>query len=98
VAADGIDKVFLGRPWRPYGQSVFIDCFLDKHIRPEGWDNWRNPENEKTARFVEIGNNGPGASMEKRVAWCKNGKNKEKKEYEISRVFSSSVEKWQPEE
>lgn len=98
VASDGIDKVFLGRPWRPYGQSVFIDCFLDKHIRPEGWNNWRNPENEKTARFIEIENNGPGASLESRVAWSKKGKKKEKKVYEISRVFSSSVEKWQPEE
>jgi pectinesterase len=23
------------------------------HIKPEGWNNWRNPANELTARFAE---------------------------------------------
>ena len=28
---------------------------MGDHIRAEGWNNWRNPENEKTARYVEFG-------------------------------------------
>jgi len=51
---------YLGRPWRPNGKSVFINCFLDKHIKPEGWNNWRNPENEETAFFAEYKNHGQG--------------------------------------
>ncbi|HEY8413205.1 MAG TPA: pectinesterase family protein, partial [Pyrinomonadaceae bacterium] len=38
--------VYLGRPWRPYARVVFIDCWLAAHIKPEGWDNWRDPARE----------------------------------------------------
>lgn len=47
TAAPDVDKVYLGRPWRPYAATVFINCEMGKHICPAGWDNWRNPENEK---------------------------------------------------
>lgn len=69
-----ITKVFLGRPWRPYGQSVYVDCNMAGHIRPEGWDNWRNPENEKTARFIEIESKGAGANPTARAKWAKTDK------------------------
>ncbi len=69
LAAPGVDKVYLGRPWRPYASTVFIRCELGKHICPAGWDNWRNPDNEKTARYGEFGNIGEGASMQSRVKW-----------------------------
>ncbi len=68
-AAPGVDKVYLGRPWRPYASTVFIRCEMGSHICPAGWDNWRNPANEKTARYGEYGNTGAGASMHGRVAW-----------------------------
>ena len=66
--SDGF-KVFLGRPWRPYSRVVYLNCFMGPHIRPEGWDNWRNQANESTAWFAESGSTGPGGSQEKRVAW-----------------------------
>ena len=43
---------------------------MGPHIRPEGWFNWKNPENEKTARYAEYGNTGPGSDTSKRVAWA----------------------------
>ena len=61
--------VFLGRPWRPYSRVVYLDCTLGAHIRPEGWDNWRSAENEKTAFYAEYGSTGPGAASAKRVSW-----------------------------
>ena len=70
-AAPGVTKCYLGRPWRPYAYTLFQDCYLGAHIRPEGWDNWRNPENEKTARYFEASNYGPGADTSKRVKWAK---------------------------
>jgi pectinesterase len=70
-AAPGVTKCYLGRPWRPYAYTLFKDCFLGAHICPEGWDNWRNPENEKTARYFEANNYGPGADTSKRVKWAK---------------------------
>jgi pectinesterase len=63
--------VFLGRPWRPYARVVFLDCWMGDHIRPEGWDNWGNPGNEKTAWFGERGSAGPGAEAAKRVSWAR---------------------------
>ena len=68
-AAPGVDNVYLGRPWRPYAATVFIRCEMGKHICPAGWDNWRNPDNEKTARYGEYGNTGAGAAMQDRVKW-----------------------------
>ena len=67
------DKVptYLGRPWRPHAAVAFVRCHLGAHIRPEGWDNWRNPENEKTARYYEFECTGPGANRAKRVPWAK---------------------------
>ena len=63
--------VFLGRPWRPYARVVFVECWLGAHIRPEGWDNWRDPSREKTASFAEHKSKGPGANPTARVAWSK---------------------------
>jgi len=63
--------VYLGRPWRPYARVVFIDSWLGTHIRPEGWDNWREPAREKTALFAEYRSTGPGANPARRVAWSR---------------------------
>lgn len=62
-------SVWLSRPWRPYGKTVFIRCEMGKHIRPEGWNNWSNPENEKTAYYAEYGSWGNGANPDKRASW-----------------------------
>ena len=71
TAEPGVDKVYLGRPWRPYAHTVFINCDMGDHIAPTGWDNWRNPDNEKTARYGEYGSKGPGAKADTRVKWAK---------------------------
>ncbi len=61
--------VYLGRPWRLYAYTAFIDCEMGEHIRPEGWHNWSKPEAEKTARYSEFNSTGPGANPSSRVAW-----------------------------
>ena len=30
----GVKKVYLGRPWRPYAATAFINCEFGNHIRP----------------------------------------------------------------
>lgn len=72
-----VTKVYLGRPWRPYAYTAFIDCELGKHIVPSGWDNWRDPNNEKTARYMEHGSKGPGSNMDARVKWASTLSDKE---------------------
>ncbi len=69
TAADGVDKVFLGRPWRDYAQTVFIACEMGKHIVPEGWHNWGSSEKEKTTFYAEYNSTGEGANIKERVGW-----------------------------
>jgi len=88
IAAEGIDKVYLGRPWRPYAATVFMNCEIGNHIRPEGWHNWGNVDNERTARYAEYNNSGLGANTSKRVSWCHLLKSKEAKRITMDKVFS----------
>lgn len=71
TAAPEAKSVYLSRPWRPYAQVVYIQCQLGKHILPAGWDNWRNPANEKTVFFAEYKNTGDGADIKQRVSYSK---------------------------
>jgi len=77
TADKDVDKAYLGRPWRPFAATIFMDCELGKHIRPEGWHNWNNAKNEETARYAEYGNKGEGASTKNRVKWSKQLSKKE---------------------
>ena len=64
-------SVYLGRPWRPYAKTVFIDCDLAAHIHPEGWHNWGRKSNEWTAHYAECNNSGKGGDAINRVVWAK---------------------------
>ena len=69
TAAPGVDRVYLGRPWRSFAKVAFLNCEMGSFIRPEGWDNWSKPANEKTAVFAEYKNTGSGSSPGNRVGW-----------------------------
>lgn len=71
IADEGVTKVYLGRPWRPYAYTLFMNCTLGSHIVPAGWENWRNPDNEKTTRYAEYNNSGEGANTKQRVSWSR---------------------------
>ena len=88
LTADPIaDKVYLGRPWRPYAYTLFMNCNFGKHIRPEGWFNWSNRENEKTARYLEYNNIGEGAETSQRVAWSHQLTKKEAAKITLYEIF-----------
>lgn len=90
TAHNGIDKVFLGRPWRPYASTAFIKCNLGEHIHPEGWHNWNNTENEATARYYESDNYGPGSKIQNRVSWAKLLNSKEAQTFNKKQVLKDS--------
>ena len=87
IADDNVNQVYLGRPWRPFAYTLFMNCDLGRHIRPEGWFNWSNPENEKTARYLEYNNTGAGAKTSNRVGWCRQLTKKEAAKITLSEVF-----------
>ncbi|MBP3758012.1 MAG: pectin esterase, partial [Prevotella sp.] len=87
TAAQGINKVYLGRPWRPYAHTLFMNCELGSHIVSAGWHNWKNPDNERTARYEEYNNTGEGASTKERVAWSRQLTKKQAAAVTIEQVF-----------
>ncbi len=95
TAENHVNKVYLGRPWRPYASTIFLNCELGKHICPAGWDNWRNPQNEKTARYAEAMNRGEGADTGKRVKWAKQLNKKEASNISVEEIFGEDIN-WFP--
>lgn len=87
VAAEGVSKVYLGRPWRPYAHTLFMNCQLGKHIMPVGWHNWSNTQNEKTTRYCEYDNHGEGAATKERAAWTRQLTKKEAAKVTLENVF-----------
>ena len=94
TAAEGVGKVYLGRPWRDYGYTLFMNCDLPAQIRAEGWHQWR-PEAVKTARYMEYNNRGEGADTTQRVAWSRQLTKKEAQQITLERVFTIS-DTWMP--
>ena len=94
IAKDGVDKVFLGRPWRDYGYTLFMNCDLGAHIRPEGWHHWEK-QRENTARYLEYNNHGAGALPQQRVAWSRQLTKKEAQQITPAKVFNRQ-DNWNP--
>lgn len=87
TADQNVDKVYLGRPWRDYGYTLFMNCELPKQIRPEGWHHWRE-EAKQTARYLEYNNHGEGATTDQRVSWSRQLTKKEVQKITLENVFN----------
>ncbi len=64
----------LGRPWRSYAQTTYVNCKMGPHIAATGWNNWGNTANESTARYEEYGTmnlDGTPYDVSKRYTWAK---------------------------
>lgn len=88
TAQPGITKVYLGRPWREFSRTVFLNCELGDHILPDGWANWSGTSRDKTAYYAEYRNTGPGANMARRVNWSHRLSKKEASKYNHSKILS----------
>ena len=91
TADTGINKVSLGRPWRPYASVSYIYCHINAHVIPQGWDNWKNAENEKTARYAEYMNEGDGAKTNDRVFWAKQLSAEEVKQFTTGNILRNWI-------
>ena len=94
TAASGVTKVYLGRPWRDYGYTLFMNCDLCREIRPEGWHHWEK-HREQTARYLEYNNRGEGAATTRRVPWSRQLTKKEASEITPEAIFRMQSE-WIP--
>ncbi|TDN38157.1 pectin esterase [Hymenobacter sp. UV11] len=83
---------YLGRPWRPYAKTVFLECQLGALIRPQGWDEWGKESNKQTAYYAEYKSSGPGANPGARAPWTHQLTKAEAKTYTQTTVLRG----WQP--
>ena len=100
TAVKGVNKVYLGRPWRDYAKVVFISCELGNHILAEGWSDWAGTKRNKTAFYAEYGNTGSGSNVSERVSWSHQISKKKASKYTIKNILSpelpveKSVDQW----
>jgi len=87
-----LKSVSLGRPWQPYSSVTYIHCYIDRHIKPEGWSAWNKNENHKTARYAEYKSYGPGGSSANRLSWATQLSDEKAKSITIEKVLGN----WKP--
>jgi pectinesterase len=62
-------KTYLGRPWKKYSRTVYLNSFLDDLIDPAGWLEWDGTFALDTLYYGEYNNRGPGSNTAARVKW-----------------------------
>lgn len=60
---------YLGRPWKLYSRTIFMQSYMSNAIRPEGWLEWNGDFALDTLYYGEFMNSGPGAGLTGRVTW-----------------------------
>ena len=90
---------YLGRPWRNYAQTVWINSTFDDCIQPEGWKNWPNKDTgldgSTTAFYAEYECQGAGASNQRRVDWSHQLKASDVARYSAANVLAG-WDGWDP--
>jgi len=75
-----LNSTYLGRPWEDYSSTVFINCKMNSHVKPEGWSVWTTDisndgyDNHLTSFFAEYKSKGIDGSLlnvSSRVDWSK---------------------------
>lgn len=81
--------VYLGRPWREYAKTVFLECELGEHIHPAGWMDWGKPHGH--FYYGEYRSTGAGAAPDKRADFSHQLTDEEAQQYKIEQVLGSWV-------
>lgn len=95
ISSPDVTSVYLGRPWRPYAQTVFLNTKMESFINPNGWHNWGSESNEATAFYAEY--NTQGVNVSSRVHWSHQLTEKQAFLYTFENIFGMK-DHWFPEE
>ncbi|MCD8090757.1 MAG: pectinesterase family protein [Clostridiales bacterium] len=82
-------RAFLGRPWRDYAKTVFLDCKWDDMIHPEVYSKWNDRKSHLTCYY---GFNGMEGFKETKAEWVHYLDDKDNEKYSIENIFGD----WQP--
>ncbi|XP_031256170.1 probable pectinesterase/pectinesterase inhibitor 7 [Pistacia vera] len=62
-------NTYLGRPWKEYSRTVYMQSCMDSLINPAGWQIWSGDFALSTLYYAEYNNTGPGSNTTNRVTW-----------------------------
>ncbi|KAF7824807.1 putative pectinesterase/pectinesterase inhibitor 24 [Senna tora] len=62
-------ETYLGRPWKNYSTTLYMQSSMGGFIHPSGWLPWVGNSAPDTIFYAEFQNYGPGASTKDRVKW-----------------------------
>ncbi|CAI5978016.1 unnamed protein product [Closterium sp. NIES-64] len=67
----GRNQGWLGRSWGKYACTVVANTYMDKAVRPDGWNDFGVVARQVNSFFAEYNNRGIGANLDGRVWWQK---------------------------
>lgn len=89
-------RTYLGRPWRAFAATAFLNTQMSEVVRSEGWHNWDKPERQQTVRYFEYNSTGPGESKPtSRVPWSHRFSSEEAAQLTPAKVLGGS-DNWDP--
>ncbi|MCB0644006.1 MAG: T9SS type A sorting domain-containing protein [Phaeodactylibacter sp.] len=88
VREGGNWSVSLGRPWFPYSNTIFYECWLSARIVGSGWSPWDG--REATCIYQEYNNIGPGSDTTFRADWSSQLDPALADRYNIDTIFAAS--------
>ncbi|OIT24026.1 putative pectinesterasepectinesterase inhibitor 7 [Nicotiana attenuata] len=62
-------KTYLGRPWKEYSRTIYMQSYMDGFIHPLGWHDWSGDFALNTSYYAEFNNTGLGSNTTGRVTW-----------------------------
>ncbi|XP_008235120.1 PREDICTED: probable pectinesterase/pectinesterase inhibitor 7 [Prunus mume] len=69
ASSNSSSKTYLGRPWKEYSRTVYMQSYIDSVVDPAGWRAWDGEFALSTLYYAEYNNTGPGSNTTSRVTW-----------------------------
>lgn len=69
ASSNGNTKTYLGRPWKKYSRTVYMQSYIDSLVDTSGWRQWDGDFALDTLYYAEYENRGPGSDTTNRVTW-----------------------------
>ncbi len=90
-AKDG--TYYLGRPWREFAKTVFLNCEMGAHIHKESFSKWKNfEERSETCYYAQYMSIGKGFDKENIAKWTYILSDDDARIYTFENIFKE----WKP--
>jgi pectin methylesterase-like acyl-CoA thioesterase len=85
---------YLGRPYSPFSIAVYMNSYIDKHIKDAGWSAW-STSNPQTSNVLlgEYNNAGPGSwqATTKRASFATNLTEAQAAKYQLAALIGDTT-------